>query len=123
MDPIQQYGWANRAHETFEVGANLVRDVFVAADAVHSNAMSRMDGNAEENFASFHDGDGGGDGATSPGTESSVHPSDSQQAALEGEHDERTDPMYWNIGFCRYRIRLTTYSAHNVAANVYGNAG
>ena len=101
MDPIQQFGWRNRAPETFGVGANLVRDVFVAADEVHSNAMSVMDGNAEVNVARTSVGDGAGEGGTSPGTESSVHPSDSMEHAVEGEHDQVLECLSCNIGYCR----------------------
>jgi hypothetical protein len=93
MDPIQQFGWGNRAQPTFEVGTNLVRDVFVAADEVHSNAMSVMDGNAEVNSARTPGGDGAGEGGTSPGTASSVHPGDSMEAAAEGEHDQLMECM------------------------------
>ena len=93
MDPIQQFGWRNPAHATFEVGANLVRDVFVAADEVHSNAMSVMDGNAEVHLARTPVVDGAGERGTSLGTESSVHPGDSWDAAVEGEHDKLTECM------------------------------
>jgi hypothetical protein len=101
MDPIQQFGWRNRAQETFGVGANLVRDVFVAADEVHSNAMSVMDGNVEVHLARTPDGDGAGEGGTSPGTESSVHPCGSMEAAGEGEHDQVPPCMSRCITYCR----------------------
>lgn len=93
MDPIQQFGWRNRAQTTIEVGANLVRDVFVAADEVHSNAMSVMDGNAGVRLARTSSGDGGGKRGSSPGTESSVHPCDSVDLAAEGEHDKFLECM------------------------------
>ena len=93
MDPIQQCGWRNPAQATFEVGANLVRDVFVAADEVHSNAMSVMDGNAVVHLAGTSVGDGARERGTSPGTQSSVHPADSMDAAVEGEHDKLPQHM------------------------------
>jgi hypothetical protein len=45
LDPIAQLGWRNRWAEVNAVGGDLVRDVFVAADEMHENAMSQMEGN------------------------------------------------------------------------------
>jgi len=47
LDPVFQCGWGNRITEGNEVGAQLVRDVFEAADEMHDNAMSEMEGNTE----------------------------------------------------------------------------
>jgi len=44
---VLQFGWGHRIAEGNEVGAQLVRDVFEAADEMHDNAMSEMEGNTE----------------------------------------------------------------------------
>ena len=46
LGPMAQIGWLNRGIPTNGGAAKLVRDVFVAADAMHEEAMSEMDGNA-----------------------------------------------------------------------------
>jgi hypothetical protein len=47
LDPVAQIGWRNLPGEGHEVGELLVRDVFEAADVMHDNAMSEMEGNTE----------------------------------------------------------------------------
>lgn len=47
MDPVAQIGWGNHAREGHQVGQQLVRDVFEAADEMHDNAMFEMEGNTE----------------------------------------------------------------------------
>lgn len=42
MDPIRQLGWRNRRGTGEGPADQLMRDVFQAADQVHSDAMSRM---------------------------------------------------------------------------------
>jgi hypothetical protein len=84
MDPIQQIGWSTRRRHVGAVGANLVRDAFVAADEVHSNAMSAMDGNAGVEGSTAGASGAGEDGASSHAG-SSVRPLDSMDAAMEGE--------------------------------------
>lgn len=73
--------------EVNALGAHVVRDVFVAADEMHENAMSEMDGNT------LMDGDssGNGVGATvregrrSPCTEPSDPVVDHMEVEREGE--------------------------------------
>lgn len=45
LDPGAQIGWRGCRAALNSVGADLVRDVFVAADEMHENAMSAVDGN------------------------------------------------------------------------------
>lgn len=52
MDPISQLGWGRRRGLVSGPGAELVADVFEAADMVHSEAMSQIGANS-------HSGDGG----------------------------------------------------------------
>lgn len=59
LDPMAQIGWLNRGVRANGVVAELVRDVFVAADAMHEEAMSEMDGNAEDDEEIRGDGDDG----------------------------------------------------------------
>jgi hypothetical protein len=47
LDPTAQIGWRGCRAALNSVGANLVRDVFVAADEMHESAMSAVDGNTE----------------------------------------------------------------------------
>lgn len=42
MDPLWQLGWRNRRGGAEGPAKHLMRDVFEAADAVHSDAMSEM---------------------------------------------------------------------------------
>lgn len=42
MDPISQLGWRNRRSGVEGAAEQLLRDVFGAADALHSDAMSEM---------------------------------------------------------------------------------
>lgn len=87
MDPIAQIGWANRHLQLSALGTNIVRDVFVAADGVHENAMSVMDGNilTEEESQGNGAGAAGGESCTSPCTELSNPPSVSMGVEEEGE--------------------------------------
>jgi hypothetical protein len=47
LDLIAQIGWRGCRAALNSVGANLVRDVFVAADEMHESAMSEVDGNTQ----------------------------------------------------------------------------
>ena len=47
LDPISQLGLAHRCSVLRGGGAHLVRDVFLAADLLHRDAMSQMDGNTD----------------------------------------------------------------------------
>ena len=85
MDPIQQIGWSTRRRHVGAVGANLVRDAFVAADEVHSNAMSAIDGNVGLDEGSTAGASCAGEGGASPRTASSMRPLHTPDAEVEGE--------------------------------------
>lgn len=82
MNPIAQFGWGNRRQEVNEVGATLLRDVFVAADELHADAMSVMDGNTEEEVASRAIGADLHEEGASAHTEGSAHIFDTQEDAV-----------------------------------------
>ena len=71
--------------EVDEAAARLVRDVFVAADVVHADAMSEVGGSTQ------NDGDWVGDMEASeedplePSTDSSIHAGSSNKGDEEGE--------------------------------------
>ena len=48
LDPMSKIGWGNRGIVVNGGGAQLVRDVLLAADVMHEEAMSAMDGNEED---------------------------------------------------------------------------
>ena len=48
MDPISQLGWRNRRRVIEGPSEQLLRDVFEAADVVHSDAMSEMVGSRND---------------------------------------------------------------------------
>jgi hypothetical protein len=85
LDPIAQIGWVNRLAEANAVGADLVRDVFVAADEMHDHAMSEMDGNTQSEEINWAGDVAGGEATTSSRTDGSNHPSDSEEVDMEGE--------------------------------------
>lgn len=47
LDPIVQNGWRSCRARLNRAGADLVRDVFAAADEMHDSAMSAVDGNTQ----------------------------------------------------------------------------
>jgi hypothetical protein len=49
MDPVHQLGWRNRRARVEEPAEQLLRDVFDAADALHSEAMSDSVGSRRHN--------------------------------------------------------------------------
>lgn len=61
LDPIAQLGWGHPQDNDRTVGGHLLRDVFVAADAMHDNAMSEMEENTLSDGGSQRDGGGAGD--------------------------------------------------------------
>lgn len=70
-----------------EVGAHLVRDVFVAADEMHDNAMSSMDGNSEmEVVRGADDGAAEAWDSPTPPTDATEHAADSTDDASDGEN-------------------------------------
>ena len=85
MDPIAQLGWVHRRGHAAEVGKHLVRDVFVAADTMHDNAMSEMEGNTEmvEGSPTVGAGAGGDSGSMCAGR--GLDTFDSMEVDLEGE--------------------------------------
>lgn len=89
MDPGYQSGWENRRREVNGVGDNLLRDVFVAADEVHGDAMSAMDWNTQEEEGGAPIAAGAEGEGASPCTEGSVHLLDTLDTAVEGEHPIR----------------------------------
>ena len=96
LDPIARIGWVNRCAPTTAVGAQLVRDVFQAADAMHDNAMSEMDGNTTMEEETGGHGTGAADGGSSTplGTEASVEHLQSMEVELEGESHTVWDALY-----------------------------
>ena len=87
LDPLEQIGFGNRRREVTPVGATLLRDVFAAADKIHENAMSGMDGNTLMDEDTRMEGvvDGGGDASTSRCREASGDPVDNMEEHYGGE--------------------------------------
>lgn len=85
MDPMAQIGWVHRIAEANAGGADVVRDVFVAADEMHDHAMSEMDGNTQSEEANWGVVDGGAEATSSQHTDGSAEHSDSEEAEMEGE--------------------------------------
>lgn len=48
LDPMSRIGWGNRSVQVNGGAAEMVRDAFLAADVMHEEAMSAMDGNEED---------------------------------------------------------------------------
>lgn len=73
--------------EGSSLGANLLRDVFAAADGVHENAMSEMDDNTLMNEEVRPQGGGNpaGEASTSRSAEPSGEPLDSMEVQEGGE--------------------------------------
>lgn len=87
LDPLEQIGFGNRRREVTPVGATLLRDVFAAADEIHENAMSGMDGNTlmDEDTRMEVAVDGGGDASMSRCREASGDPVDNMEERYGGE--------------------------------------
>ena len=89
MDPVAQIGWANPSGGAPEFGPRLVRDVFVAADAMHVNAMSSMDANSEMEGADDEEvWDAAGADSTADRTEETAEAENSMDDDSEGEKQE-----------------------------------
>lgn len=73
MDPISQLGWGNRHVEVDGAASQLVRDVFVAADRVHKNAMSEVGGFMQTEVEWRGNMEGVADGSHQSGTEGSMY--------------------------------------------------
>lgn len=67
------------------VGGDLVRDVFVVADAMHENAMSQMEGNTPMDEGTQGEGAGGGEAATADGTDGRMESYYNEELDTEGE--------------------------------------
>ena len=85
LDPMAQIGWANRGVNVNGCGVELVRDVFVAADAMHEEAMSEMDGNAEDEMDTRGCGDDGTGECDGVPSERNMCTESSGDANFEGE--------------------------------------
>lgn len=99
LDAIAQIGWGNRRVAQSSVAAHLVRDVYVAADEMHDQAMSEMEGNTLVEEESPGVGAGAEEDTSSPCTEWSVHPVDSMEQEMEGEF-AFPGCVRWSDGFC-----------------------
>jgi hypothetical protein len=96
LDPRAQLGWGNR----FAVSGgseDMVRDVFVAADAVHAEAMSAMDGNASQNDGSTGNGPDVVVDSSPASPSGSVEGEGSAIAEMEGVEGE--EAVEWVLAF------------------------
>jgi hypothetical protein len=91
MDPISQLGWGHKEVEVEGPAAQLVRDAFVASDAIHDVAMSHMGGN---NSVGVECGD-----SVDVALQSSSSPSTSVNMELEVINDGNIQGEW----FCLYR--------------------
>lgn len=85
MDPISQLGWRNRRAGNVGPAAHLVRDIFAAADVVHSDAMSEMVGSGGEVGEPYVQTEATVDSSSSQSTERSMGPGASVEVDQEGE--------------------------------------
>lgn len=86
LDPISRIGWANTTGRAPEFGAHLVRDVFVAADELHVNAMSSIDGNTAVDGMDCEDAaDDAGVESRTGGTEGAADAGDNVDDESEGQ--------------------------------------
>jgi hypothetical protein len=79
---------------TQAVGAQLVRDVFVAVDEMHEHAMEGMGGNTQEEEDPIEDGDVYGDASMSQAREGNTSQFDSMEAEPEGTRTKWNFIMY-----------------------------
>jgi hypothetical protein len=101
LDPISQIGWGVPSTIAVEVGAHLVRDVFVAADEMHENAMSSMDGNTEmevvagedEGAAEAHDGAAEGWDSSRHLPDVAVDATENMEDDMDGENPKPVRPL------------------------------
>ena len=85
MDPVSQLGWGNRGMEVEGPTAMLVRDVFIAADVLHADAMSQMGGNTENGDESSDNMEGSMEEHRMQSTGSTTNTADSVQGGEEGQ--------------------------------------
>lgn len=86
LDPISQIGWGHRRTEVNAVGSHVVRDVFLAADELHEEAMSEMEGNTRMQEASRRDPIFSREACPSPSSEGAVQADDGMDVEVEGEY-------------------------------------
>lgn len=101
LDPVAQIGWGNRRAEGNEVGAQLVRDVFEAADEMHDNAMSEMEGNTQVEDVPDNVGASPREDRPSLLTDRIVDPLDGMDVSQEGENSL---PKTWIVQVLGYLV-------------------
>lgn len=102
MDPISQLGWRNRRGAIEGPGEQLLRDVFEAADVVHSDAMSEMVGSRNDDGCPVNVEATGSHGHTQRSPTASVeidkegeprvHPSPTRSVEIDQEGGPRVHP-------------------------------
>lgn len=90
MDPLAHLRMGSPRAAIDGAAHELLRDVFVAADAVHEDAMSEMGGNTNSNVHNSPNDNGvnmdhGGDDHTSPMTSGNTSPQSPEDDDLVGE--------------------------------------
>ena len=101
MDPISQLGWRNRGNGVVGPAAQLVRDVFAAADVVHSDAMSEMHGSGYEEAALHVQMEATVDSSTSRHTKCSTSLAASVEVDQEGQpHTQYLNLLFWLHHLC-----------------------
>ena len=90
MDPISQLGWRHRRGEVQGPASQLVRDVFVAADLVHLDAMSDVGGDSPMDEHCPESGEAPADGTVNHSPRRNTYPGPGVEVDDEGEHW-----MYW----------------------------
>lgn len=98
MDPISQLGWGNRCVEFDGAASQLVRDVFVAADRVHEDAMSEVGGFMQTEVEWRGNMEGVADGSHQSGTEGSMYAASSEDGDAEGE--------------CQFNVPIHAHAIH-----------
>lgn len=94
MDPTAQIGWSRQSVPAYAGTAEMVRDVFQAADVVHDEAMEVVDGNTLQGDEHVRSGDDAGRHSTSMSPEGSVEPiggGDGEMVGVEGEPEHVLD--------------------------------
>ena len=85
MDPISQLGFRHNQVEVEGPGAQLVRDVFVVADAMHDDAMSHMGGNNSIGDECADAVDVAAESSSSPSTEVNMDAGGLNDGNIQGE--------------------------------------
>ena len=106
MDPISQLGWGNRGGGVERPTAMLVRDVFIAADALHADAMSQMGGNTEDLDESSENMEASMDEHMRQSRNTSTNEVDNMERDDEGEFFHVLQVGQFIIGFRRLHVSL-----------------